>query len=59
MVRELRLENRRIGDQLAGWKLEIEELHDDLRSFRRGLSAKLKCLYKATGLEELYYAQYT
>jgi predicted RNase H-like nuclease (RuvC/YqgF family) len=57
MVRELHLENRQLGDQLAEWKLEIEELHNDLCSFCRGLSAKLKRLYKATGQEELYYAQ--
>jgi hypothetical protein len=56
MVRELRLENKRLMDQLAKWKLEAEDLHNDLRSFRRGLSAKLKRLYKAVGQEELYYA---
>ena len=55
MVKQLRLENRRLGDQLAEWKLEIENLQDDLRSLRHGLSAKIKCLYEATGQEELYY----
>jgi hypothetical protein len=57
MVRELHLENRWLGDQLAERKLEIEELHNDLCCFCCGLSAKLKCLYKATGQEELFYAQ--
>ena len=55
MVKQLCLENRRLGDQLAEWKLEIENLQDDLRSLRHGLRAKIKCLYEATGQEELYY----
>jgi regulator of replication initiation timing len=54
MVRELRLENRRLRDQLAEQKLEVEDLHDDLRSFCHGLSARLKRLYQAVGQEELY-----
>ena len=55
MVMQIRLENRRLEDQLAKLKLEIENLQDDLRSLRRGLSAKLKRLYRATGQEELYF----
>jgi len=55
MVKQLCLENRRLGDQLGEQKLETENLQDDLRSLRRGLSAKLKLLYKATGREELYF----
>ncbi|RLN42211.1 hypothetical protein C2845_PM01G42560 [Panicum miliaceum] len=54
IVREHRLENRRLKDQLAEWKLEVEELHDDLRTFRRGLSSRLKRLYTAIGQEDLY-----
>ncbi|RLN41912.1 hypothetical protein C2845_PM01G44730 [Panicum miliaceum] len=54
MVRELRLENRRFKDQLAKQKLEVEELYDDLRTFRRGLSSRLKRLYTAIGQEDLY-----
>lgn len=46
MVRELRLENRWLRDQLHERKLEVEDLRDDHCSFRHGLSAKLKHLYK-------------
>ena len=43
MVQQLRLENRRLEDQLAERKM-VEELRDDLRLLRRGLSAKMKRL---------------
>jgi len=35
--------------------VEIEDLQDDLHRLRHGLSAKIKCLYKATDQEELYF----
>ena len=54
MVRQLRLENRRLEDQLAERKIEVEELQDDLRLLRRGLSAKMKRLFEATGHKDLY-----
>ena len=54
MVQQLRLENRRLEDQLADRKIEVEELRDDLQILRRGLSAKMKRLYEATGHKELY-----
>ena len=54
MVQQLRLENRRLEDQLAERKIEVEELRDDLRLLRRGLSAKMKCLFEATGHKDLY-----
>ena len=54
MVRQLRLENRRLEDQLAERKIEVEELRDDLRLLRRGLSAKMKHLFEATGHKDLY-----
>ena len=44
MGQQLRLENRRLEDQLAERKIEVEELRDDLRLLRRGLSAKMKRL---------------
>ena len=54
MVQQLRLENRHLEDQLAERKIEVEELRDDLRLLRRGLSAKMKRLYDATGHKDLY-----
>ena len=41
MVQQLRLENRRLENQLVERKIEVEELRDDLRLLRRGLSAKM------------------
>ena len=41
MVQQLRLENRHLENQLAERKIEVEELRDDLRLLRRGLSAKM------------------
>jgi len=54
MVQQLRLENRRLEDQLAEGKIEVEELRDDLCLLRRGLSAKMKRLFEATGHKDLY-----
>ena len=54
MVQQLRLGNKRLEDQLADRKIEVEELHDDLQILRRVLSAKMKRLYEATGHKELY-----
>ena len=54
MVQQLRLENRRLEDQVAERKVEVEGLRDDLRLLRRGLSAKMKRLYEATGHKDLY-----
>ena len=54
MVQQLRLENRHLEDQLAERKIEVEELRDDLRLLRRGLSAKMKRLFEATGHKDLY-----
>ena len=54
MVQQLRLENRRLEDQLAERKIEVEELRDDLRLLWRGLSAKMKRLFEATGHKDLY-----
>jgi len=54
MVQPLRLENRRLEDQLAERKIEVEELRDDLRLLHRGLSAKMKHLFEATGHKDLY-----
>ena len=53
MVQQLRLENRRLEDQLVERKIEVE-LRDDLRLLRRGLSAKMKRLFEATGHNDLY-----
>ena len=53
MVQQLRLENRRLEDQLVERKIEVE-LRDDLRLLRRGLSAKMKHLFEATGHNDLY-----
>ena len=54
MVQQLCLENRCLEDQLAERKIEVEELRDDLRLLRRGLSAKMKRLFEATGHKDLY-----
>jgi predicted RNase H-like nuclease (RuvC/YqgF family) len=54
MVQQLRLENRCLENQLAERKIEVEELRDDLRLLRRGLSAKMKRLIEATGHKDLY-----
>ena len=54
MVQQLRLENRRLEDQLAERKIEVEELWDDLCLLRRALSAKMKRLFEATGHKDLY-----
>ena len=54
MVQQLLLENRHLEDQLAERKVEVEELRDDLRLLRRGLSAKMKRLFEATGHKDLY-----
>ena len=54
MVQQLHLENRRHEDQLTERKIEVEELRDDLHVLRRGLSAKMKRLYEATGHKDLY-----
>ena len=54
MVQQLCLENWRLEDQLAERKIEVEELPDDLRLLRRGLSAKMKLLFEATGHKDLY-----
>ena len=54
MVQQLLLENRHLEDQLAERKIEVEELRDDLRLLRRGLSAKMKRLFEATGHKDLY-----
>ena len=55
MVQQLCLENMRLEDQLAERKIEVEELQDDLRLLCRGLSAKMKRLFEATGHKDLYY----
>jgi hypothetical protein len=57
MVQELHLENKRLGHKLAESKLEIVELHDDFHTLRRGLSAKMKRLFKAVGKEEVSITQ--
>ena len=54
MVEQLRLENRHLENQLAERKIEVEELRDDLRLLWRGLSAKMKHLFEATGHKDLY-----
>ena len=54
MVQQLRLENRRLEDQLVETKIEVEELRDNLSLLCRGLSAKMKCLYEAMGHKDLY-----
>ena len=54
MVQQLRLENRRLEDQLAERKVEVEGLWDDLHLLRHGLSAKMKHLYETTGHKDLY-----
>ena len=54
MVQQLRLENWYLENQLAKRKIEVEELRDDLRLLRRGLSAKMKRLFEATGHKDLY-----
>ena len=54
MLQQLRLENRHLEDQLAERKIEVEELRDDLHLLRRGLSAKMKRLFEATGHKDLY-----
>ena len=54
MVQQLRLENRRLENQLAERKIEVEELRDDLHLLRRGLSAKMKRLFEAMGHKDLY-----
>ena len=54
MVQQLCLENRHLEDQLAERKIEVEELRDDLRLLRRGLSTKMKRLFEATGHKDLY-----
>ena len=54
MVQQLLLENRHREDLLAERKIEVEELRDDLRLLRRGLSANLKRLFEATGHKDLY-----
>jgi len=54
MVQQLLLENRHLEDQLAERKIEVEELLDDLRLLWRGLSAKMKRLFEATGHKDLY-----
>ena len=53
MVQQLRLENRRLEDQLAERKIEVGEFRDDLRLLQRGLSAKMKRLFEATGHKDL------
>ena len=53
MVQHLRLENRHLENQLAERKIEVGELRDDLRLLQRGLSAKMKCLFEATGHKDL------
>ena len=54
MVQQLRLENRHLENQLAERKIEVEDLRDDLRLLRRGLSAKMKRLFEAIGHKDLY-----
>ena len=54
MVQQLRLENRCLEDQLVERKIEVEELRDNLRLLWRGLSAKTKRLFEATGHKDLY-----
>ena len=54
MVQQLRLENRHLENQLVERKIEVEELWDDLLLLRRGLSAKMKRLFEATGHKDLY-----
>ena len=54
MVQQLRLDNRRLKNQLVERKIKVEELRDDLRLLRRGLSAKMVRLFEATGHKDLY-----
>ena len=54
MVQQLRLENRRLEDQLAERKIEVGELRDDLHLLRHGLSTKMKRLFEATSHKDLY-----
>ena len=54
MVQQLCRENRRLEDKLVERKIEVEELRDDLRLLRCGLSTKMKRLYEAIGHKVLY-----
>ena len=54
MVQQLRPENRLLEDQFTERKIEVEELQEDLCLLRRGLSAKMKRLFEATGHKDLY-----
>ena len=54
MVQQLLQENRHREDLLAERNIEVDELQDDLHLLRRGLSAKMKCLFEAMGHKDLY-----
>jgi hypothetical protein len=54
LVEELRKKCEKLESISAEQKMDLVELRDDLRDLRRGLCAKMRCLFEATGHEDLY-----
>jgi hypothetical protein len=54
LVEELGRECEKLKSISAEQKMDLAELRDDLRDLHYGLCAKLRCLFVATGHEDLY-----
>ena len=52
VIKNLREESKRLGDELAEVRLEFADLKDDFRVLRRGLNAKMSRFFKAAGKGE-------
>ena len=52
----MQIENRRLSNKVAEGQIELADLKDDFNTLHRGLSTKMRRLFKATRKEELYQA---
>jgi hypothetical protein len=57
LVEGLGRECEKLKSISAEQKMDLAELRDDFRDLRRGLCAKMRHLFVATGHEDLYYVE--
>jgi hypothetical protein len=57
LMKELEASNEKLRAAYSEQKLDLAELRDDIREFRRGLCAKMRRLFSTTGHAALYDAE--
>ena len=57
LMKELEASNEKLRAAYSEQKLDLAELRDDIRDLRRGLCAKMRRLFSATGHAALYDAE--